>query len=74
MRVDWGMAERWNAGRSVWASGRLRVEVAVDSMRCEAWVGGQACLRRPGRMTEAIVLSDRGRGGRKKQYRDRSRS
>jgi hypothetical protein len=55
MRVDFGMAERWNAGRSVWASGRLSVDVAVENMRCEAWAGGQACLRRPGRITEAIV-------------------
>jgi hypothetical protein len=55
MRVDFWMAERWNAGRSCWTSGRFMVDVAVDSMRCDCWTGGHACLRRPGRMTEAIV-------------------
>ena len=78
MRVDFGIAERWKAGRSCWASGRLTVEfVTVDSMRCEAAGFAQACLRRPGRMIEAIaiVVSVQRRvqeswSGRKMQYRD----
>lgn len=55
-RVDWGMAERWKAGRSCWASGRFMVEVAVDSMRCEAVGWAQACLKRVGRIMEAIAV------------------
>jgi hypothetical protein len=47
MRVDVGMDARSKAGRSCWASGRLAM---VDSMR------GAACLRRPGRMMEAIAV------------------
>jgi len=55
MRVDVGMAERWKAGRSCWASGRLRGElVTVDSARCEAAGSFAACLSRLGRMMEAI--------------------
>lgn len=32
------------------------VELAVDSMRCEAWGLVKACLRRPGRIMEAIAV------------------
>jgi hypothetical protein len=46
MRVDFGMAARWKAGRSCWASGRL----TVDNF-------GTACLTRLGRMIEAIAMS-----------------
>jgi hypothetical protein len=42
----------------------VTVEVAVDSIRCEAWAGGQTCLRRPGRMVEAIVSLDCAESGR----------
>lgn len=50
------MAERWKAGRKCWASGRLTGElVMVDSMRWAATGFWTACLRRLGRMIEAIA-------------------
>jgi hypothetical protein len=57
-RAALGTAERWKAGRSCWASGRLMVEPArVDSMRCAAAGVEKAGLARLGRMIEAIAQS-----------------
>lgn len=54
MRAVVGTAGRCNAGRMCWASGRL-TEAMVDSMRCEAAGAWTACLKRLGRMIEAIA-------------------
>lgn len=57
MRADLGIAMRWNAGRSCWASGLVEEAAKVDSMR---WAGAgcwNACLMRPGRRTEAIAAN-----------------
>jgi hypothetical protein len=65
MRVDLGMAERWKAGRSCWASGRLTELVTVDSMRCGVTGFWTACLMKLGRIVEAIAQSSMCNGERR---------
>lgn len=57
MRVaGFGSAARAKAGRRDWAKGEAW-RVAVERKRCEVAGALQACLRRLGRMIEAIVAA-----------------